>query len=110
LVFMQRFSQKLAADLENRTAFLVQLRALLTQAQKILQGNQRGKLQELQVGIEEWVREVDEVGTPGTSICNPNLEASIELSHNQEQLQEGGPVDTNGGWTITKKMGLPEAH
>ncbi|EKF99265.1 hypothetical protein TCSYLVIO_009814 [Trypanosoma cruzi] len=106
---MQRFSQKLAADLENRTAFLVQLRALLTQAQKILRGNQRGKLQELQVGIEEWVREVDEVGTSGTSICNPNLEASIELSHNQEQLQEGGPVDTNGGVDDNKKNGTPRS-
>ncbi|RNF26188.1 uncharacterized protein Tco025E_01652 [Trypanosoma conorhini] len=81
---MQRVSPKLAADLENRAAFLVQLRSLLTQAKNIVKGNQKGRQQDLQLGLEAWVREVGEVGAPRPSICSPALDASAAPSHEQD--------------------------
>ncbi|RNF08691.1 putative brefeldin A-inhibited guanine nucleotide-exchange protein 2 [Trypanosoma rangeli] len=93
---MQRASPKLAADLENRTTFLVQLRSLLTQAQNIVRRSQKCKLQDLQVGLEVWVREVGEVGTPHPSICAPTPGGSVAPSHDRDPLQSSSP-DVTGG-------------
>ncbi|KEG13338.1 putative brefeldin A-inhibited guanine nucleotide-exchange protein 2 [Trypanosoma grayi] len=100
---MQRTAPKLVADLENRTAFMVQLQALLLQAKHIVSGSQKGKLQDIQTGIEEWVKEVGNVGAPRPSICTPSPSTPVTLTtiqeeeqQKQQQQQQREPTEADG--------------